>query len=269
MKKNKIIKLIFFLFLVSIMLIFFLLYPYKYNEISEYKHTSFSLNHIFGTDYLGRDYFIRIILAALNTLIISFVSVICSIFIGSIYGMIAGYSKKKVGKIMYLFLNVLESIPEFLLAMLLLVVFNNQSKNLGLLGILITLIIVSWTYIARIIMNETKTLKETEFVQYSIRNGAPMYFVIKTHLLPNLKDIIIITTLQRIPSCIFLESFLSFIGIGIQPPYPSLGKMISEGLKYFRLYPRELLIPCFVLIVIIINFNYILKKYSKNNEVKK
>ena len=100
----------------------------------------------------------------------------------------------------------------------------------------------------------------TEFEKLSIT---------KTHLLPNLKDIIIITTLQRIPSCIFLESFLSFIGIGIQPPYPSLGKMISEGLKYFRLYPRELLIPCFVLIVIILNFNYILKKYSKNNEVKK
>ena len=267
MKKDKFVNIIIFFSVVAILIVFFLVYPYQYNEISEYKHSSFSINHIFGTDYLGRDYFIRIFLATLNTLIISFVSIVCSIFIGSIYGMIAGYSKNIISKIMYLFLNVIESIPEFLLAMLLLVVFNNQSKNLGLLGILITLIIVSWTYIARIILNETKSLKETEFVQYSIHNGASMLFIIKTHLLPNLKDIIIVTTLQKIPSCIFLESFLSFIGIGIQPPYPSLGKMISEGLRFFRLYPRELLIPCFVLIFIVTIFNYLLKNYKDSNEV--
>lgn len=79
----------------------------------------------------------------------------------------------------------------------------------------------------------------------------------KYHLYPNLKKIILIVTLQKIPNAIFLESFLSFVGIGIQPPYPSLGRMISEGIKFFRVHPRELFIPCFALIIIVFVFNYI------------
>lgn len=262
MKKNNKIKFIICFSIILIIIIIFFFYPYKYNTISQDKHASFSFIHLLGTDYLGRDFLSRISLATLNTLLISITSIFCSVFIGAVYGMIAGYAKTSVGKIMYYILNIIESIPEFLLAMLLLVVFNNRFENLGLIGILITLIVVSWTYIARIVMNETKKIMETEYVQYSIRNGASMYFVIKSHIIPNLKDIILITTLQKIPSCIFLESFLSFIGIGIQPPYPSLGRMISEGLKFFRLYPRELFIPCLILIVIVIFFNIIIKKFS-------
>lgn len=263
MKNNNKLKIIIFILVVALIVFVVVTYPYKYNEISQYKHATFSLKHLLGTDYLGRDFLARTFLATFNTLVISIVSIICSIFIGSMYGMIAGYAKESVSKVMYFILNIIESIPEFLLAMLLLVVFNNSYENLGLLGILITLIIVSWTNIARIVMNETKALKESEFVQYAKRNGASTAFIIKNHLLPNLSNIIIVTSLQKIPSCIFLESFLSFIGIGIQPPFPSLGRMISEGLKFFRLYPRELLIPCFILIIIVVFFNILLRKNKK------
>lgn len=254
-KQLKILKIIIPILLLVIIIA--ILYPYNYYDFYAEKHETFSINHIFGTDYLGRDFFARVCLASFNSFIIALVSIICSIFIGGIIGMMAGCYSNGFSKVIVVLLNIIDSIPEFLIAMLLLTVFNSYSNNLGLLGIIITLILVSWTNIARIIMNETKKIFKNEYIQYSKRNGANFLHISKYHLYPNLKRIIIVTTLQKIPEAIFLESFLSFVGIGIQPPYPSLGRMISEGIKFFRVYPRELFIPCLSLITIVFAFNYI------------
>lgn len=252
-------KLKYFTITISVFILILLLiiriYPVSYDEIIAQKHLGCSFEHPFGTDYLGRDFFIRTCYAILNTILISLCSIICSIGIGVLYGTYAGYKGGKTEKIMRTFLNILECIPDFLLAIIILIIFNNIFANSSLVGIFITLVIASWTQMARIIVNETKKIMNNEYIQYSQTKGASFFHIFKFHLLPNLKDIIIVTTIQKIPSAIFLESFLSFVGVGIQPPYPSLGKMISEGVKVFRLYASELIIPSIVLILIVLIFN--------------
>ena len=259
--KNKVKKfLISLVIFMLLLLVIIIIHPYKYDEIIGQQHLNCSFQHFFGTDYLGRDFFLRVCLATLITLFISILSIFCSIFIGSIYGIYAGYKGGTTEKIMLMILNILESIPDFLLAIILLIVFNNLFISGSLIGIFLTLILISWTQMARIIINETKKIKELEYIQYAQLKGAKFKHILFFHLIPNLKDIIII------PSYIFLESFLSFIGIGIQTPLPSLGRMISEGIKYFRLYFSELLIPSIVLILIILFFNFFGESMlNKNN----
>ena len=116
---------------------------------------------------------------------------------------------------------------------------------------------VSWIYLARIMANETKKIMDTDYVQYAIIKKANFWHIFNFHLLPNLKNMIIIIIIQKIPSFIFIESFLSFVGIGVQPPVPSLGKMISDGVKVFRFYPYELFIPVLAIITIVLIFNVI------------
>lgn len=246
---------IFIIAIIIILLLIIIIYPFKYDEIVGEKHMGCSIEHPFGTDYLGRDFFIRICFAMLNTIMISICSIVCSLGIGVLYGTYAGYKGGKIEKIMRMVLNILECIPDFLLAIIILIIFNNLFINSNLIGIFLTLVIVSWTQMARIIINETKKIMNNEYIQYSKIKNANFIHILTFHLLPNLKDIIIVTVIQKIPSAIFLESFLSFVGIGIQPPYPSLGKMISEGIKVFRIYASELIIPSIVLIIVVLIFN--------------
>lgn len=246
---------IFIIAIIIILLLIIIIYPFKYDEIVGEKHMGCSIEHPFGTDYLGRDFFIRICFAMLNTIMISICSIVCSLGIGVLYGTYAGYKGGKIEKIMRMVLNILECIPDFLLAIIILIIFNNLFINSNLIGIFLTLVIVSWNQMARIIINETKKIMNNEYIQYSKIKNANFIHILTFHLLPNLKDIIIVTVIQKIPSAIFLESFLSFVGIGIQPPYPSLGKMISEGIKVFRIYASELIIPSIVLIIVVLIFN--------------
>ena len=255
--KNKVkFFIIAILILILLLVLIINIYPFKYDEIVGDKHMGFSSEHPFGTDYLGRDFFIRICFAMLNTIMISICSILCSLGIGVLYGTYAGYKGGRVEKIMIVILNILECIPDFLLAIMILIIFNNLFINSNLIGIFLTLVIVSWTQMARIIMNETKRIMNNEYIQYAQIKNAKFPHILLFHLLPNLKELIIITVIQKIPSAIFLESFLSFVGIGIQPPYPSLGKMISEGIRVFRTNFSELLIPSLVLIVVVLIFNF-------------
>lgn len=256
---------------VMALILILIFFPYKYDDIVAEKHLSFGLSHLFGTDYLGRDFFVRICFAMLNTLLISICTIVCSIFIGVVYGTYAGYKGGKTEKIMVSILNVLESIPDFLLAIILLIVFNNLFVNSSVLGIFVTLILISWTQMARIVINETKRIMNNEYVQYSIIKEASFFHILKFHLIPNLKNTIIITAIQKIPAAIFLESFLSFVGVGIQPPLPSLGKMISEGIRFFRLYPHELILPSIILGVVVCIFNVFGEMIitHKHSEVRK
>lgn len=139
-----------------------------------------------------------------------------------------------------------------------LVLLNNfLSEKSSILGVLMTLIFVSWIYLSRIITNETKKIMDTDYIQYAIIKKANFWHIFKFHLLPNFKNIIIIIIIQKIPSFIFVESFLSFVGIGVQPPLPSLGKMISDGVKVFRFYPHELFVPILAIVSIVFIFNII------------
>lgn len=246
-------------FAIIVMLVLLLCFSsVKYDYIVSEPHLPPSVKYLLGTDYLGRDLFIRICYAILNTLFVVGCSVSSSLFFGLIYGAYAGYKGGMVEKAMIIFLNILESVPSFLLIIFFLVLFNNFiSEKSSILGVLATLTFVSWIYMSRIIVNETKKIMGADYIQYAIFKNAHFWHIFTFHLLPNLKNTIITVVIQKIPSFIFIESFLSFVGIGIQPPIPSLGKMISDGVKVFRIYPHELFAPVFAIVFIVFVFNVI------------
>ena len=259
MRYSLINKFFIFVLILTIVLVLFLwLSPIKYDDIVSDPHLVPSVKYIFGTDYLGRDIFVRICYAILNTFFIVACSIFCSLFFGVVFGAYAGYRGGRVEKNMIILLNILESIPSFLLMIVILAVLNNYlPEKSSILGVLITLVVISWIYLSRIIINETKKIMDCDYVQYAIIKKASFFHIFKFHLLPNLKNIIIIIIIQKIPSFIFIESFLSFVGIGIQPPSPSLGKMISDGVKIFRAYPHELFTPIISIVIIVFMFNII------------
>ena len=267
MKKKKIERYILFAALV-LFYGFCLLIPqimqYSYSDMAGVPYETMSENHWFGTDALGRDLLVRVCVAARTSIHIAVFSIGCSMVIGGLYGCFSGYHKGVINTCFTALIDIMESIPDFLCAMLLMTFFNGIAaseivniENGSLLGIFATLILTSWTAMARIIKNETMVLVEENYVVYAKMKGASYFHILKNHLLPNLKDTIIATTVQKIPAAIFLESFLSFIGIGIQPPYPSLGKMISEGVTVFRKAPIVLLVPSVFLFIIVLLFNLI------------
>lgn len=251
-------SLLFTFILISVLVLILYLYPIRYDDFITSPNLSPSIKHVFGTDYLGRDLFIRTCYAVLNTLFIACFSVFCSLFIGVVYGTYAGYKGGRIERNMIIFLNILESIPSFLLIILFLVLLNTFfNEKSSIFGVLMALIAVSWIHMSRIIINETKKIMNSDYIHYAIIKKASFRHIFQFHLLPNLKNIIVIVTIQKIPSIIFIESFLSFVGIGVQPPFPSLGKMVSDGLKFFRIYPHELFVPVVSIIIIVFLFNVI------------
>jgi oligopeptide transport system permease protein len=245
------------LFITSFAVPFFSKYS-VYEQSAFLKYAKPSGDHILGNDYLGRDMLVRLCLAIRNSIIIAVCSIPISVFLGIIYGAYAGYASAGVEKVMTAIMNVFESISEFLLAILLMVIFTSleiKFFNGGIFGIIITIIILFWIEIARVVKNETKKIVNNDCVLYSKLKNAQFGHIFLFHILPGIRGIVSIMTVQRISSAIFLEAFLSYIGIGIQPPNPSLGIMINEGVKYIRTYPHLLFFPAITLVMMILLFN--------------
>ena len=243
------------------------LLPFAYSEMVGKAYEPMTLSHIFGTDALGRDVLLRVCVASKTSIHIACFSVLCSLIIGVHYGCIAGYFHGLINSVLTSIIDIIDSIPDFLCAMLLMTFFNGFTSNGfgGITGIFVTLILTSWTSMARLIKNEVSVLVNEKYVVYAKLKRASFAHIYFWHLLPNLKGTIIAIIVQKIPPAIFLEAFLSFVGIGIQPPYPSLGKMISDGVSVFRKAPHLLLIPSCFLFVIILLFNLASLVLAKEN----
>ncbi|MCK9329818.1 MAG: ABC transporter permease [Candidatus Cloacimonetes bacterium] len=242
-----------------------------YEQNAALKYAKPSELYILGNDYLGRDMFVRICYAIRNSFIIVICSIPISMLFGIIYGAYAGYSSVTVEKIMTSIMNIFESTPEFLLAILIMVVISGLDIKFfdgGIFGIIATVIILSWVKIARIIKNETKKIANNDYVLYSELKNARFGHIFIFHILPGIRRIAITTTAQKISSVIFLEAFLSYIGIGIQPPNPSLGIMIYEGAKYIRTYPHLLLFPAATLFIVILLFNILGELLKFENKIE-
>lgn len=258
------------LFIASFIAPFFSKYNI-YEQNASLKYANPSEEHILGNDYLGRDMFVRICRAIKSSILIVICSIPVSVLLGIIYGSYAGYASIGVEKTMTTIMNVLESTSEFLLAILLMVVFTSLEIKFfdgGIFGIVITLIVLSWIEIARVVKNETKKIVNNDYVLYSELKHARFGHIFLFHILPGIRGIVIIMTVQKISSAIFLEAFLSYIGIGIQPPNPSLGIMISEGAKYIRTSPHLLFFPVAVLFIMILLFNILGELLKFDNEME-
>ena len=203
-----------------------------------------------GTDYLGRSLAQRIIYGTKISLIVAIVAAFFDLAIGVTYGIISGWKGGMTDNIMQRIIEIISSIPTLIILVLMLVVLKP-----GITSIILALAISSWTTMARQIRAETLSLKNEEYVLAARSLGESTFKIATKHLIPNLSSIIIIQTMYTIPSAIFFEAFLSFIGIGISAPETSLGVLLNEGQKNFQFLPYQMWYPAAVLCVLMIAFN--------------
>ena len=209
--------------------------------------------HPFGTDDLGRDIMTRIMYGGRISLEIGLVSVMINLVLGVFYGGISGYFGGRVDNIMMRIIDIIYSVPDLLYVILLMVVLGQG----GLINIMIVLGIVNWMAMARIVRGQILGLREQEYVLAARTLGANTKRLLLKHLIPNTIGPIIVTVALQIPAAIFMEAFLSFIGIGIMPPLASWGSMASAGRLSIPSHPNALLFPSLAIAITMLAFNFV------------
>lgn len=209
-----------------------------------------SAEHWFGTDELGRDMWVRTWTGARISLTIGLAAALIDLLIGMIYGGIMGYFGGRIDEAMNKFSEIIYSIPYLLVTILLLVVMKPS-----IVTIIVALCVTGWINMAWIVRGEMMQLKNREFVLASRSMGAGSGRLIFRHLLPNAVGPIIVTLTLTVPNAIFAEAFLSFLGLGVQPPKASLGSMIESALTGWNLYPWRMLFPAALIALIMLAFN--------------
>ena len=208
--------------------------------------------HIFGTDNLGRDQFVRTMLGVQVTLAVAVIASLVSLVIGVVYGAVAGLAGGRVDALMMRFVDTLYALPFIFLVILLMVVFERN-----LLLVFVAIGAINWLDMARIVRGQTLSLKEREFVEAARLSGVSMPGIIFRHIAPNLIGIVIVYVTLTIPQAILMESFLSFLGLGIQEPRTSLGALVENGVGQIESASWLLLIPASLLALVLLCFNFL------------
>lgn len=211
--------------------------------------------HPFGTDYLGRDMMARLMYGGRISLFIGFFGPLIYVLIGVIIGGVSGYLGGRADNWIMRFTDLVIALPFLLFMILFKVVFGGGPGESGILPMLVALIILAWTGAARLTRGQVLQLRESEFVHAARLLGAKPSYLIARHLLPNTMGVILVTLTFQIPSAIFTEAFLSFIGMGVAPPTPSWGSMCNEGILRFLTNPHEFIFPSIFIIVSVLAFN--------------
>ena len=248
------------------------MFGYSNKELQKKAEGEKVFPHVFGTDDQGRDIMVRVMVGTRVSIIVGVCAALLVLVIGALYGSVSGYCGGMVDTVMQRIVEIIYSIPEMLIILLLSATLKPaleqfQNSGDGILQSLVTLLgpnlismfiafgLLYWVTMSRIIRGQILQLKQQEYVTAARALGAKGGRIISKHLLPNCIGQIVTTTFLQIPSAIFLESFLSFLGVGVSAPLTSLGSMCSEALSGLTTYPYRLFIPAVILSVMILSLN--------------
>ena len=230
---------------------FFVPYSHETTQLA-YGAQAPSWTHWFGTDELGRDILVRTLIGGRISIGVGFAATVVALLIGVVYGMIAGYNGGRIEATMMRFVDTLYALP-FTIIVILLTVLLGRS----ILIIFLAIGAVEWLTMARIVRGQTKALRKQTFIDAAIVGGVPTRRILGRHILPNLLSPVIVFTTLTIPAVILLESVISFLGLGVQPPMSSWGMLINEGAVKLDIYPWMLIFPALFFSLTIFAFNFV------------
>jgi len=222
-----------------------------------------SFSHLMGTDQLGRDLFSRLIYGARVSLFIGILTTLLALVIGTIYGSISGYIGGRMDGFMMRVVDVIFALPDMLMIILVTVMMGR-----GIAGMFIALTLVSWVTVARLVRGEVLRIKEKTYVEAARALGASSPRILMQEILPNILDLMVVTLTFRIPVAILAESTLSFIGLGIAPPFSSWGTMANEGWKSIKFHPHLILFPSLAIFLTILSFNFLGDRFRDHLDPK-
>jgi oligopeptide transport system permease protein len=255
LSKNKaaLIGLVILIILITASIFAPWLTPYSYEEQDLALGASKpSLEHILGTDTKGRDLLTRLLYGGRTSFLVGFCATAVSLLIGVPYGAISGYTGGRTDSVMMRFVDILYTMPFTILVIILMVVFGRNILLLfGAIGA------IQWLVMARIIRGQVMALRKQAFVEAAIALGASRRRIIFKHIIPNVLGIIIVYTTLTIPHVMLMETFLSFLGLGIQPPMSSWGLLIKDGADVMETYPWLLISPAFVFSITLFSMNFL------------
>ena len=242
--------------------------PFEYGrtELARIEDGEKIFPHVFGTDSAGRDYFIRVIYGARISLAVGFFASIIVLIIGLFIGSVSGYIGGKFDMLMMRIVDIIYSLPDMLMVILLAAMLRSpieafvagtplEKIGANIISLFVVFALLYWVSMSRLIRGQILSLREQEFVLASKATGAKGSWVIRKHLIPNCISVVIISTALQIPSAIFTESYLSFLGLGVNAPMPSLGSLASDALNGMSSYPYRLVIPAIVISLIVLSLN--------------
>ncbi|MGR3343096.1 MAG: ABC transporter permease subunit [Paracoccaceae bacterium] len=225
----------------------------RMGDIAEAGKPSIENGHFFGLDPLGRDLFSRSIQATQTSLMVGVIGALVAVVIGTLYGAVSGFVGGWVDNLMMRAVDILIAIPYMFIIILLMVIFERS-----LFMLFVGIGVVSWLDMSRIVRGQTLSLKNREFIEAAQAAGVGWFAIVIRHILPNLLGVVVVYATLLVPAMIMTESFISFLGLGVQEPNTSLGALISEGagtILYGTLW--QLLVPLFFFLITVISFFFI------------